>query len=29
MRKDKLNINKLGLNAYKVNSIYFIKVAAF
>ncbi len=29
MRKNKLNINKLGLNAYKINFIYFIKAAAF
>ncbi len=29
MRKNKLNINKLGLNAYKVNFIYLIRVAAF
>ncbi len=29
MRKNKLNINKLGLNAYKVNFIYLIKAIAF
>ncbi len=29
MHKNKLNINKLGLNAYKVNLIYLIKAAAF